>query len=213
MNIYHSVRKWLQPWWKPKPKGVKKAQPKGEAIEKDVASEVSADKRMDAEAPTVKLFAYSKPLDKAIGFKTLPAVDTVWFYHDDTRHQCFGHFAKGSGFRFTKRDDVQRKKLVARVYPRLDCAYDRTHMIPIGFHGSEKDNRLVVGWSPSDNREKFREFEIKAKDYNKKRGIYWLCSIERTPRGARWSYRIYDDQSMSEVMSLDSELVAPFVWR
>lgn len=209
-SLYASLRRKLQPWWKPRPKNAK-VEPKGIAVEQDVNA---AKDGTSGSSPAVRLVEYSKPLARAAEFKKKPAVDTIWCYHDDTHHDCFAHFAPNSGFRFTERDGAMRAKLQARVYPRLvNTPFDRTHMIPIGFHGSEKDNRLLVGWHPVDNREKFRDFEAKAKKLNKTAGIYWLCTVTKTGQGARWEYHIYDDQSMSELMSLSSELKAPFVWR
>ena len=81
------------------------------------------------------------------------------------------------------------------LYPKADKAYDRTHLIPYGYHGSENNPALVVGWDSDQNRKELREFEIKVNNINKSKAIYWFTLLERRPTYATWEYRIFDTES------------------
>src|SRR5699024_12125259 len=70
------------------------------------------------------------------------------------------HLAPGSGYTFRERDVAARGLLKPLIYPRdQGKPFDRTHLLPIGYHGSENDERLLVGWDSDANRGPFRSEE------------------------------------------------------
>lgn len=138
---------------------------------------------------TVDIIDVSKPLDKAYLLKHKPAADEVWYYHDGTRHQLYARFEPRSGYRHKERDSAARRKLNALVYPINAGVFDRTHTIPIGYHGSENNSKLLIGWSSSQNRKELNDFEQKAKALNEP--IYWFTDVRKSPYGAVWRYAIF----------------------
>ena len=162
----------------------------------------------------VRIMSYSKPLDKAINFRTKPAVGSIYSYTSPTKIQAFAHFAPQAGFAYQGRNDGARKKLKPLVFPDPNAwgkPFDRTHLIPVGFHGSESDSRLLIGWDSDQNRGPFNDFEKKQKKL--KHPIYWLASVTRLKGGARWEYKIYNADTGELVDELTEHMKCPFVWR
>lgn len=60
------------------------------------------------------------------------------------------------------------------LYPEGKEAFDRTHIVPIGFHGTESDNRLLVGWNSNQNRVQINKFEKKVRKFNDRKRSYGL---------------------------------------
>src|SRR5699024_9973651 len=90
------------------------------------------------------------------------------------------------GYEFRERDDAARKTLKPSVFP-LDHIgpFYRTHLIPIGYHGSESDHRLLIGWSPEANRGPFNDIEQvqKARKYT----ILGVLMVIKKHKGAEWT--------------------------
>lgn len=199
-SLYVRIRQWFQPYYRPKnPQVAKKV------------STATPVKKAGRPAPEMRVFDYQNPLDKAIEFQNKPSANRVWCYHDRTRHQIFAHLTPQSGFEFRERDNAKRRKLEPMLYPTDVGVFDRTHVLPIGYHGSERDRRLLVGWDSNANRGKFEAFERKMKKNT--RAVYWFTSIERTKTGAKWTYRVYDVESLELVGKLDDVMNATFAWK
>ena len=199
LNLYQKIRKWIQPYWNPKPKKKKKPRTK---------SFSTRGKETDL------IFVESKrPLTRAFEFEKQPKFDECWTYHNSHLHQIWCHLAPGTGFRYTseQRSNEERRltNLCIRPVLKVKGAVHRTHMLPFGYHGLENDERLVIGWSGEANIGPFNEFEQKIKKL--KEPIYWMCSVERMKYGARWRYIIFNEQ-MKMIDSLDHIMKTEFVW-
>ena len=199
LNLYQRIRKWIQPYWNPKPK--KKKKPK--------------DKSFSTRGKETELiFVESKrPLTRAFEFEKQPKIDECWTYHNSHLHQIWCHLAPGTGFRYTtdQRSNEERRltNLCIRPVLKVKGSIHRTHMLPFGYHGLENDERLVIGWSGEANIGPFNEFEQKIKKL--KEPIYWMCSVERMKYGARWRYIIFNEQ-MKMIDSLEHIMKTEFVW-
>lgn len=199
LNLYQKIRKWIQPYWNPKPKKKKKPRTK---------SFSTRGKETDL------IFVESKrPLTRAFEFEKQPKFDECWTYHNSHLHQIWCHLAPGTGFRYTseQRSNEERRltNLCIRPVLKVKGAVHRTHMLPFGYHGLENDERLVIGWSGEANIGPFNEFEQKIKKL--KEPIYWMCSVERMKYGARWRYIIFNEQ-MKMIDSLEHIMKTEFVW-
>lgn len=155
-----------------------------------------------------------KPLDEltALQYVMTADYDRAAYWHDQTRHQIAVRFAKNSYRRYPGRDDKQRKKLHPLLFPK-NAVFDRTHVIPIGYHGSEKDPRLVVGWNSRLNRNDLNEFEQTVKKLNQKQEILWFVDIEKQPNNtAVWNSYIWHRTGQLEMQITigDDEI---FEWR
>lgn len=106
-----------------------------------------------------------------------------------------------------KANDKSARWVKRNGKPSLDWHW--AHLIPVGYHGSEGDERLGVRWWGQDNStvndgngtmQKFEDRQEKRKE-----GFYWLTRIEKYDdgrfAGLRWIYKIYS-QTGEE---LDSE--------
>ena len=199
LNLYERIRKWIQPYWNPKPK--KKKKPR--------------DKSFSTRGKETELiFVESKrPLTRAFEFEKQPKIDECWTYHNSHLHQIWCHLAPGTGFRYTtdQRSNEERRltNLCIRPVLKVKGSIHRTHMLPFGYHGLENDERLVIGWSGEANIGPFNEFEQKIKKL--KEPIYWMCSVERMKYGARWRYIIFNEQ-MKMIDSLEHIMKTEFVW-
>ena len=199
LNLYQRIRKWIQPYWNPKPKKKKKPRTKSFSTRGQ---------------ETDLIFVESKrPLTRAFEFEKQPKFDECWTYHNSHLHQIWWHLAPGTGFRYTseQRSNEERRltNLCIRPVLKVKGAVHRTHMLPFGYHGLENDERLVIGWSGEANVGPFNEFEQKIKKL--KEPIYWMCSVERMKYGARWRYIIFNEQ-MKMIDSLEHIMKTEFVW-
>lgn len=221
ISLYEKVRQFFQPYYRKKPRGYNKTM---REREKNAEDPIEVEKKQDGAvsvngdtATMIRVYNCTKPLTDAIKSRNKPGPDKVYCYRGPQRVQVFACFAPGSGRRWTNRDDAARKQLRPVLYPNLGEAFDRTHLIPIGFHGSENDPRLVVGWDKDQNRNLLKKFEQRAIDLNQKIPIYWMTEIEKTPKGAIWRYRIFDARNPNGpenlMLTLDSPLECDFVWK
>lgn len=166
----------------------------------------------------VNTFNYPRPLDDVANLEIKPELGTIFAYHDKSKHQVLGHFAPRAGFKYGKdtRNNNKRKQLYPIVFPKYGekVPFDRTHLIPFGYHNSENDMRLLIGWDSWQNRNPLNEWEKRAKLHEQ--NIYWLASIERTKDGAEWHYQIFDED-FNPIDKLDLSMGTPeepieFVW-
>ena len=152
----------------------------------------------------MKVLSVPKNLDKPLSLKTKPKPGTIWAYHDKKRHQVFGHFLPQTGFKYKQRNNEERAKLKAWIRPKNRGEFHRTHLIPFGYHGSESDPRLVIGWDASHNKNELNVFEQRAKAIG--RPIYWHADVRRTQYGAAWRYTIYDVETLKKIDTITLKL-------
>lgn len=103
--------------------------------------------------------------------------DTVLWYHTMSVHQVAVKFDSESYFRYQHRSNEARRRLKPLLYPISDEPFDRTHLIPVGYHGSESNDILLVGWDSYLNRHPMQKFEEKVRSYNS-RPIIWFTELE-----------------------------------
>lgn len=153
-----------------------------------------------------------EPLDELHTKDELPYPSHSWYYHDAGLHQLMTHVIPGTAFLYTERSDAHRKKLRPLIYPKDGSVpFDRTHLIPFGYHGVEDDPRLLIGWDSSQNRKEMNNFEQKQK--KRKTPFYWLVSVNRTLTGAELTYKVFDAKTMKELDQLHLSMEGEFHWK
>lgn len=163
----------------------------------------------------VKVLEVSQPFESNSAKEKLigAEADIAYFYHDKSRHQIAIKFNPKSAWRYQARDDLKRKKLRPMLYPEGKEAFDRTHIVPIGFHGTESDNRLLVGWNSTQNRVQINKFEKKVRKFNDRKIILWFADIQKQPdRTAKWEAVIFDENG-KKVMSEIWHDKTKFIWQ
>lgn len=194
VSFLTKVIRFFKPYYNPRPKKVKiKHDPSQQQEQKD-------------DLTSIKILKSKQKLETVWATGHRPKHGQYWFYHDATRHEICAFLPKGTAFLHKGRDDERRAELKPMLYPKADKAYDRTHLIPYGYHGSENNPALVVGWDSDQNRKDLREFEIKVNNINKSKAIYWFTLLERRPTHATWEYRIFDAESGKLLDKLDLKL-------
>lgn len=132
---------------------------------------------------------------------------TVWFNQISKRLEVLAYLEKGTSQHYQSRNQNNRRKLKSRIQPKVDpkeIPMDRTHLIPVGYHGSESDNRLMVLWDRKDNQVTFNNFEDGMK--NTQSDIYWYTGITRKPYGLEWHYKVVDAESGEILGELFTEM-------
>lgn len=121
--------------------------------------------------------------------------DTLLWYRDNNVHQIVMKFRRNSYNRYQHRSDVARRRLKPLTYPiNTGKPFDRTHLIPVGYHGSENDNLLLVGWDSDLNRNEMNYFEQSVRVHNTNETIIWFTSIEKQSDGTvRWFTKIFNE--------------------
>ena len=207
------LRQWFQPYYQPQSPSSKRPANKRTQSSGSTPPSLGVAKQVKPknDSPELRILDYPNPLNRAIEFRKKPSPNRVWCYHDNKRHHLFAHLLPQSGMQFRERDNQKRRKLEPMLYPTNVGTYDRTHVLPIGYHGSERDRRLLVGWDSAANRGIFEAFERKYKRIGKP--VYWLTAIERTPTGATWLYRVYDADTLTVIDELTHTMTAQFAWK
>lgn len=138
--------------------------------------------------------------------------DTGNYYHDDHLHQVAVFFKKNSAGRYA-RSATKRRRAKPVIKPvDIKPYFDRTHVIPAGYHGSEKDPRVVVGWDPDDNRGPMKDFEETVANQNQKMDILWFTEIELVANNqVTWETTIWDGQGQ-RINHGNWQGKAPFTW-
>ena len=228
-SLYAYIRMHIQPYWRPRPKGVKRQ----DDIDDDFGLEAATGGDTERPAPEVMLNAdldtvanmkvkvnhAKKRFDDFDTLPRFPAYDEIWTYMSARRMCVLGHFNTGAGYRFKheSRSDTERKKLRHPLVAERGVETDRTHLIPFGFHGRESSRWLLISWNREMNRGEMNDFEQRARGYNAKHPIYWLTTIERHPLDdgrseVVWKYRIYDGETRKPVMGKTFRQTAEFEW-
>ena len=179
-SLYVRIRQYFQPYWCPVPKQLK--------VKKNKKAKVDVENQTQDHNDKFRLVIkrMDRPLEKAFFATTKPKQGEIWHYHSSEKHQVFSYFEPEDRKRFGHdlRDDKARKKLKAKIYPK-DEQFDRTHLFPFGYIGTENNPILVIGWRSQHNRVDLMEFENRMSEKNY--AIYWLTSIEKTKYGAKWN--------------------------
>lgn len=212
MNVIEHFLRWLTPY-KYDDIGTKPSKKNNEKENKK-EQEINAKEHVEKGLLGISISNMAEPLELKKAKERLLACpdDKGYFIHTHEKHQLGVRFAPDSAFRYQHRSDSVRKKLKPLIYPLSKVSYDRTHLIPIGFHGSESDDRLLVGWNSELNRGQMNEWEKNVKKYNKKNTILWFVDIERNnDDSVTWKAIIWNDKG-KKVMDAEWTDDSKFVW-
>lgn len=127
----------------------------------------------------------------------LPAPNWSWYYHDEKVHQLLSHLGPTMGYKFKERDSKERKTLKPLI--RItDRQYDRTHLIPFGYHGLEADPRLLIGFDSDQNRGPMNDYEIQQKSWNFP--IFWACEVTHdSDKKMTLTYTVWDARTLRRI--------------
>ncbi|MEB6038017.1 hypothetical protein [Staphylococcus pseudoxylosus] len=118
-----------------------------------------------------------------------------YFFHDSYCHQLAVKFEANSSKRFQVRNGSKRKQLEPLLEPEKKEVQDATHLIPVGYHGSENDRRLLVGFDRKINRKYLKNFEDEIKEINKTKEILWFVNIiKQKDNTVKWYAYIWDNK-------------------
>lgn len=135
-----------------------------------------------------------------------------YFYHDKNYHQLAIKFDANSSWKYKERNGAKIKKLKPLVYHKDIRTQDRTHMVPIGYHGSEDDARLLVGFSSKINKGELKKFENYIANINDREAVLWFINIERQKDNTViWKATVWDkDNNIIDEKQFHDK--SQFVW-
>ena len=136
----------------------------------------------------------------------------AYYYYDGQAFQIAVKFEPKSAWRYYERSNEKRKTLKPVIFPKSNKPFDRTHVIPVGYHGSENDSRLLVGFNSQINRNDLNTFEEAVRNMNETMTILWFVSIERQPdNSAKWFATVWNDEGVELKHEVFHD-TDPFVW-
>ncbi|EGQ3127494.1 hypothetical protein H2494_002354 [Staphylococcus pseudintermedius] len=199
MGIIKAIHKWLEPYKYDN----EEEQPVKQRTDRKKQVKVSKITKQDKK-PTeldavnmgelgVKIITLNSEMNPDTAFEKMDksASHIAYYHHSSTKHQIAARFEPKSGFRYYKRNDIKRKNFKPMIYNKYSAS-DKTHLIPVGFHGSENDPRLLIGWSRKLNRGGIKRHEEKVININKEYSIYWFVDVEKmTNGGAKWTSTVW----------------------
>lgn len=207
-NIWESIARWIHPNRFPekelKPKKEKKTDKMSAKQVVENPNLCAVDLKKENEPFTIQQ-AYEQLADKEN--------DEGIYFHNKEIHEVACRFGAGSSNRFQARSDKVRKKLKPLLFPNQDMPFDRTHLIPVGYHGSENDNRLLVGWDSNQNRNAMRHFESEVAKMNELESIIWITIIRKKQNGASWTTTILNTNGKELKKEKFEIFDRPFVWK
>ncbi|WP_204184224.1 hypothetical protein [Mammaliicoccus sciuri] len=144
----------------------------------------------------VSLTTITKNMDRedALSRLKLSGYDVAYYFHNHQYHQLAVKFQAKSSWRYHKRNNAKRKGFKPLIYHKVRKNEDYTHMIPVGFHGSENDERLLIGYASNINRGPLKKFEKHIIDLNNTESVLWFVSIENQNDGSvKWHSIVWDE--------------------
>lgn len=199
MGIIKAIHRWLEPYKYDNeiPKPLKQRTDKKKRVK---VSKITKNDKKPTELDAVnrgeigvKIITLNNEMTPDIAFDKMDksASHIAYYYHSSTKHQIAARFEPKSGFRYYKRNDIKRKNFKPMIYNKYSAS-DKTHLIPVGFHGSENDPRLLIGWSRKINRGGIKRHEEQVTNINKEYSIYWFVDVEKmTNGGAKWTSTVW----------------------
>lgn len=133
--------------------------------------------------------------DSALELMQASEERTAYYWHDETAHQIAVKFKEqGMKDEYKIRDGAERRKLKPLIRPIQKEEYDRTHVIPIGYHGSESDKRLLIGFNSRINQVYLKRFEEQVAELNKTNAILWFVNIKReADESVKWYATVWNE--------------------
>lgn len=200
LTVLQKVDRWFNPW-----------KYDNEAIQVLIAHKnpsqkikgKTAQEVVDSHSLAVNLSTQKAPFnaESAISSLKQEPFDNGLYFHDFDHHQVVVKYDRQAGNRYQARNGYKRKKMKLLIEPKGVKVFDKAHIHPVAFHGSDDDNRMLVGWDSNQNRKDMRLFEQEVAELNKKEPIIWYVSIDfqnKTDFSAVW---------LSQVYNLDGQLL------
>lgn len=139
----------------------------------------------------------------------LPVYDEIFCFENGSCLHLLAHFTTGAGFRYHQRRDNERRKIKLSIFPK-NVPFDRTHLIPFGYHNQENNRFLIIGWNREDNQTTLRLFEEKQK--TRQCPIYWQTLIDHYEDTVTFTYNIFnEDFCLLDSIKLESH--GKFMWK
>lgn len=206
-KIYYKADKWLRPYRyhfeneafeNAKSKGKRKKQKiKGRMNYKLNHEEEKAKKEfLKTGGIGIELVTINKELNNNDALNRLLRSNSqmAYYFHDEQQHQIAVKFDAGSSAKYHVRNDTKRKGLDPIIEHKKKDKGDKTHLIPIGFHGSDSDERLLVRFDSNINRIDLRKEEEYIAKINKKETIMWFVDIiKQSDDTAIWNMIVWDE--------------------
>lgn len=219
MGVLRDIHRWIEPYkydnevTKPqKELSMKKRFVKVNKITKNDKKPTELDAVNRGELG-VKIITLSNQLDNESAFQKMDSSGShiAYYYHSKDRHQIAVRFEPQSGYRYYKRNSSKLQSFKPLIKPKYS-EWDKTHLIPLGFHGSESDPRLLIGWSRKLNRGAIKKHEDKVVKINKDYTIYWFIDIEKNENdSAYWTSTVwFEDGALAEKQKFYDK--AKFKW-
>lgn len=172
-----------------------------ERTDAEILANVQKFKKVNTKKPKelgLQMVDLSKDLSDDSALEMLQSSEPrlAFYWHDDVSHQVAVRFDKG-GIKdeYKTRSNGERRKLEPLIRPYQKGNVDRTHVIPIGYHGSEKDKRLLIGFDSHINQVKLKNFEEYASKVNKQKTILWFVDIQRQDNDSvKWHATVWGEK-------------------
>lgn len=205
-RLFYRVSKWLTPYKYafedevfPKVESAQKVRKK-KLKTKEKRKQKKEDKRsakayLDTGAIGIDLVTINNAMNenKALNRLSRSNAQVAYYYHDETYHQIAVKFEKGVSRKYQIRNEQKRKDLTPILEYKRKSNGDKTHIIPIGFHGSENDERLLVRFDAKINRGALKKEEEYLTKLNEEEPIMWYVSIvKQSDETAIWYMRVWD---------------------
>lgn len=208
-GIFRSINKWISPYKyhfedeivETKSTQGKRKKKKFKGVHKPkltVEQEKKKKEFLATGALGIDLVTMNEILDEKTALTRLDRSKSgvAYYYHNKKHHQIAVKFEKASAWKYHARNDAKRKKLVPIIEHKVKGRGDKTHVIPIGFHGSDHDERLLVRFDSSINKGKLKTTEEYIANINKDEPVLWFVDIQRqNDDTAIWYTTVWDENS------------------
>ncbi|MCO4346325.1 hypothetical protein MTQ93_09735 [Staphylococcus agnetis] len=161
---------------------------------------------------SVNIESVPKPIKSLNDYHVLPKMNNIWCYHDEKQHQVLAHLSSKDAFKNTNRDNHYRNSLDTWIHPKDTSITTNMHLIPFGYHGTESDPRLIIGWDKKQFVGQIKAFQKKGVHHQG--DIIWHIDVRRSKTGVAMRQTIYNalsnDVIYRETFNLHN---TPFYWK
>lgn len=120
----------------------------------------------------------------------------AYYCHTENHHQIAVKFDRGSAWKYHARNDAKRKKLEPIIEHKIKGRGDKTHVIPVGFHGSDHDERLLVRFDSKINKGVLKKTEEYVANINNDEPILWFVDIvKQNDKTVVWNCTVWDERN------------------
>lgn len=213
MNIIvkgiYNIDKWIRPYAyvfenkqdiqikeKNKQKQVKQYSKKKKAKKLSVKAEKEKAAFLKTGAIGIKLVNVPKVMTRKESLERLAVCkpQIAYYCHEQGHHQIAVKFDKGSAKKYHERNELKRKNLIPIIEHKVKGKGDKTHIIPVGFHGSENDERLLIRFDSKINRGNLKKAEDLAAKINEEQPILWFVDVvKQEDNTAIWNMTVWSE--------------------